>query len=231
MAPDPVTMSDNALLTSLHHARLFEGMADDVLPHVYADAEVLLGSSYMGNPDFELIQTQRFGVDDARALALRAAQMPLGGAQLFVLVATTLTVEAQNALLKLLEEPGQFTYFVLVVPSREQLLPTVRSRLEFSGLYRSVDAVDADVGAFLGADLGERLEYVKTLSEAKDKVRTRAFLDALEFRVYRAHNEQASAASRQFLTELAFVRTYIFDRSASVKMLLEHLALAVPRVT
>lgn len=39
-----------------------------------------------------------------------------------------LTVEAQNAFLKLLEEPPERTVFVLCAPSEQALLPTIRSR-------------------------------------------------------------------------------------------------------
>lgn len=44
--------------------------------------------------------------------------------------------EAQNALLKLLEEPPAHTVFILTVQSAQQLLPTIRSRLQQINLNR-----------------------------------------------------------------------------------------------
>ena len=44
--------------------------------------------------------------------------------------ADTMGIEAQNAFLKLLEEPPQNTYFILTVSSAEKLLPTIRSRAQ-----------------------------------------------------------------------------------------------------
>lgn len=44
--------------------------------------------------------------------------------------ADTMTVPAQNAFLKLLEEPNQSTRFILTSHRPESLLPTIRSRLE-----------------------------------------------------------------------------------------------------
>jgi len=44
--------------------------------------------------------------------------------------ANTMGVEAQNAFLKLLEEPPQNTYFILTAPSAENLLPTIKSRTQ-----------------------------------------------------------------------------------------------------
>ena len=42
--------------------------------------------------------------------------------------ANTLTTEAQNALLKTLEEPGAMTTIILITPDISTLLPTIRSR-------------------------------------------------------------------------------------------------------
>jgi len=53
---------------------------------------------------------------------------PGGTRMVIVDQADALTVEAQNALLKLIEEPPPATTFVLVAGQLEQLLPTVRSR-------------------------------------------------------------------------------------------------------
>ena len=47
-----------------------------------------------------------------------------------ILRAETLTLEAQNALLKLLEEPPEDTVLILVTHDKELLLPTVVSRCE-----------------------------------------------------------------------------------------------------
>lgn len=49
--------------------------------------------------------------------------------KLFLLSAPKFTIDAQNALLKLLEEPPPLTYFVFVIANKALLLPTVRSRL------------------------------------------------------------------------------------------------------
>jgi len=49
---------------------------------------------------------------------------------ILISAAHTLTTEAQNALLKLLEEPPQQTIFLLTADSLEKLLPTIRSRTQ-----------------------------------------------------------------------------------------------------
>lgn len=47
-----------------------------------------------------------------------------------------LTTEAQNALLKLLEEPPQGTHFILAANNQQALLPTIRSRVQQLTVHR-----------------------------------------------------------------------------------------------
>ena len=46
----------------------------------------------------------------------------------FIKDAQLMTIEAQNSLLKILEEPGHNTYFILQVKNKYKLLPTILSR-------------------------------------------------------------------------------------------------------
>ena len=54
-----------------------------------------------------------------------------------------MTEAASNALLKLLEEPGRGTHFILAAPDAELLLPTIRSRCQSLVLHRTTPAQDA----------------------------------------------------------------------------------------
>lgn len=65
-----------------------------------------------------------------RDLREQAAVVPNEAAHKVVIVADAdcMNVQAQNALLKILEEPPAYMLFVLTVQSRTQLLPTVQSR-------------------------------------------------------------------------------------------------------
>jgi DNA polymerase-3 subunit gamma/tau len=70
------------------------------------------------------------GVDDVRAVNERLAIAPVEGhSRVFILdEAHMLTAAAQNALLKMLEEPPDNTYFILCTTAGDKLLDTVRSR-------------------------------------------------------------------------------------------------------
>ena len=85
-----------------------------------------------GNPDLFEKSYRSFGVEEAADVRTRARTKPLMGNQrVFALFIPSMTAEAQNSLLKLLEEPAPHTVFFLVVPSPHMLLPTIRSRVQF----------------------------------------------------------------------------------------------------
>ena len=68
-----------------------------------------------------------------------------GGGKVFVFVDfDTTTVEGQNALLKVLEEPPEKTRFLLLSESPEKILPTVRSRAGFLDLKSDGPAYDPE---------------------------------------------------------------------------------------
>lgn len=76
-----------------------------------------------------------FPVDAVRALRTATAVGPNDAARKVFILANvqTMTEQAQNALLKLLEEPPAFALFLLTCDSRFRVLPTVRSRcVQFS---------------------------------------------------------------------------------------------------
>ena len=69
-------------------------------------------------------------IDQIRALEKDAPVLPNDGdAKVYILPeADTMNEKAQNAFLKILEEPPSFVSFILCAQSREKLLPTIRSR-------------------------------------------------------------------------------------------------------
>ncbi|TQS43872.1 DNA polymerase III subunit delta' [Cryptosporangium phraense] len=89
------------------------------------------------------------GVNDMRALVLRAASAPSGGRWQIVLVedADRLTEQASNALLKAVEEPTDRTVFLLCAPSAhpDDVSVTIRSRCRVVPLRTPSAAAVADV--------------------------------------------------------------------------------------
>jgi len=84
------------------------------------------------HPDVELIRTEGLSikVDEIRDLIIRASWAPSVSNYRVVVIedADRLTESAANALLKVIEEPGLRTVWLLCAPTLTDVLPTIRSR-------------------------------------------------------------------------------------------------------
>ena len=95
-------------------------------------------------------------VDQVRAVAATAAVMPNEGRRKAYVIedADTMNTQAQNALLKLLEEPPESAAFILEAANASLLLPTVRSRCEMIRANADAEAspeAESDARELLGA--------------------------------------------------------------------------------
>ncbi len=87
---------------------------------------------HRAHPDVEIIEPagMQLVVDQVREAVRAASRTPVAGARRVIIVegADRMNPTAQNAFLKTLEEPPSSTTIVLLAPSVEALLDTVRSR-------------------------------------------------------------------------------------------------------
>ena len=98
-------------------------------------------------------------IDSVKALRRDAYVRPTAGREKIYLFehAEDLNLEGQNALLKLLEEPPEAVRFILLVPSRSALLPTVLSR---ATLFTAESVPDEDAILLLKERFPEKEEAV-----------------------------------------------------------------------
>lgn len=175
---------------------------------------------------------ERFWIDEARELIALSSLKNFNNPVYFLAISAA-TSEAQQALLKLLEEPQQGTMFVFLVP-HGILIPTVKSRM--LPYPEKLDAESASSAKkFLSMSGKERSDFVAKLlkddpprlGEAGEgtKDRVRDFLNGLELELSK---KIADPKARLALADVAMARDYLGDRSPSLKMLLEHLAIALP---
>ncbi len=193
-----------------------------------------LGVRFNANPDVSVLDGEQCTIHEVRTLKDRTCRHAFGTIQVFVVVFDRFTLQAQNALLKLLEDPVSNSCLILLVPMLERLIPTVRSRLHYGGFVRADDPPEHPFAIeFLRAAPEERIAMlaplVKSVPDAeKHAVRSRAFriLDALESSLGGENIRPRADALREVL----FVRSYLIDPSSSLKMLFEHLALTITRI-
>lgn len=191
---------------------------------------VQAGFGTESDPDVYVRTYASFGVDDAREISARADTRALGTLhRVFVIVTPAMTTEAQNALLKTLEEAPGGAAFFLVVPSAELLLPTVRSRCQMMRVATERQAIPGaiDPGAFLVAAPAERIDMLKALLDAdeRDLAGAYALLGGLE-RALAARTGETAA--RDGLAAIYRARRYLGDKGSMMKPLLEQVALLVP---
>lgn len=234
------------LTEPLHHAYGVSPNGAAAVPEILRALEKSAGFVAKGNPDFREEHYETLGIDEARALKEAGERAAVtGGKKVFAVSANGITHQAQNALLKIFEEPPPETHFFLIVPSSELLLPTLRSRLSIlrASDSRSENQMLAELPPaeeFLAKPLPARIALVqamlKALEKEKDdkedsteplveKERIMQFLSALERALSGTVRENAEA-----LSELLEVKIYARDRAPSLKLLLEHLALVLPKM-
>lgn len=212
-------------MEGIHHAYVYEG-PQGALDALAEDARERFGFGAEHSPDAHMRRFEKFGIDESRWLVEAGALRSSGGRALFVLGLASITSEAQQALLKLLEEPQEGSVYVMLVP-HGALLPTVRSRMLPYPASLGADEGTKDAAKFLALGGKERSDFIAKLLKDDEgaKERVRDFINALEAEL---HKKAADGGTRRALGDIAMVRDYLGDRSPSLKMLLEHLAVALP---
>ena len=208
-----------------YHAFAYIGPVGEYVAHLPRVAG-LAGMPYP-HPDVRVGVYEKLPVDDVRRHIAEIHTTPMmGDKTLTCIVAGQVDHEAQNALLKVMEEPPAHATVVLFIPSVDMLLPTLRSRLFIVGevVKASEDSLGAD---FLQKTVPLRQKAIEKIIKDKDTSAARALLEAIE--VALARRMRAGEYSlRESLHECARMRGYLRQRGASIKFILEHLALALP---
>lgn len=222
----------------LHHAYLLEGERDATVTALWEALKAGHGVVRSGNPDVSYAEYTNLLLGDAHELRVRGSFSGWsGGKKVHVIAFETMTHEAQNALLKTIEEPTPNTHFFFVTGSAEVLLPTVRSRMVHIKI-RADDEREHRTTAgeeFLAAPIGERLRIVMPLhadkkkkEDGSNKIEARELLDGIERALY-AKGDIAKPERARALADVLTAKKYLLGRSPILKPLLEHLALTLPR--
>lgn len=217
---------------SLHHAYLLIGKPETLREKLLKVLEEELGITSRGNPDFLDNSFETLGIEDARSLISSQGRRAVSGRRVFILSFYFATSEAQNALLKTLEEPTPDTSFFIIAPSLSVLLSTVRSRLARLDLGVE-DAVAQEAEAFLAASLPERLKIIEKMNKSDNETKKSDFLSLLigiEETAAKHFKGTIPPEWSEPLRELLEFKKFAFDRAPSVKMLGEYLAIRLPKL-
>ncbi len=145
-------------------------------------------------------------------LVLKAAN-PTGQRIILVDEAGKLTVEAQNALLKVIEEPPESTVIILAASDPERLLPTVRSRTQAVYFPPLSDQVIADYLTEHDSVPGPLAHEIAELSGGAVGLARRLARDDSELETYRRFD----ALGQELLAAPVFTRLVTAKQLADSK--------------
>ena len=216
---------------SLHHAYLLTGSDD-----AYVQALNFLSAHQItvsGSADVLYRAYDRLGIDDVVQIVERSITRPVDLPRRVVILSfADATTEAQNALLKVLEEPPAPSVFFIITPSPHTLLPTLRSRLsEVAGA--AAVPISNEAKQFAGASVEMRLDTIKEMLATKedDEVRTLMSITTLLNGVERMIATQlAQPSMRHGLRALYAAKRALTTPGAALKPMLEQLAILLPRL-
>ncbi len=147
--------------------------------------------------------------------------------------------EAEQTLLKIIEEPAENTHFFIVIPDASSLASTIISRVHVIKTKQTIDdngEMQKEALAFISLSLKARIDKVAVMvkenksDENSGELRFYAttFVNALESVFYQKFKKDIKNSEVKFaLEELQKARGYLSTSGASVKMILEHLALVI----
>ncbi len=229
------------------HAYVIEAGAEEGIEIAQKYASEELGIRNKGNADWIELRYGLLSVEDSRRVQELAVQAPIKSDKKALAIAANRAYhEAQNALLKLFEEPPEGTYLFLIVPTAGMLLPTLRSRVQILENPKKKNTIiydsDGIAAEFIKGSKEKRTALIKKLTSGRDEEERRenreaalAIVNGIEAVAYRDVVRPTADVGRStsyiwaLLKELQVLRGYLHDRSAPVKMILEHLSLVLPR--
>lgn len=212
------------ILNSHHHAFAVVGEPTSVMAYLQAGLP-------SNTPDVWCEMFNDFTVDDSRKAKSWQATKPLAGSYKYAVwgIASANT-EAQNALLKTLEEPSAQVKIIMVIPHTGVFLPTVLSRLMV--LHSEGDKIDGAqkilAEKFITAQPHERLALLaENFMYDDDHIKSKLIylLSACEIVIQEklASGEGVSATTRVLIE----AKKQLGSRSAVPRLVMEHIAVVL----
>ena len=193
----------------------------------------LLKEAVLKNPHPDLLlfpADSKLGIAEARKIKEFFSLKPYSGKGRVVVLedASNLTDEAQNALLKTLEELPKEALFILCANSDAYLLPTVISRCQIirvaNNELRIMNNYKEDIEKLLKSPVEQRFEYIEKL---KDREEFLKFMVQFFRQKLITHERPGLIRLNQFLKELLTAEEWA-NQNVNIRAILEYLMLEMP---
>ncbi len=183
--------------------------------------------------DISFIESEKaVGIAQVRDFQKRIFLKPFKSKQKAVILSAqnAVTTEAQNALLKVLEEPPENTILILLCESSENFLPTIISRCKIIALDKESSEIDLKeyekiLLSLKNKGVGERLRLAQ--DNSKDKETALQFVEGL---ILASEVLLRNSKDKEFVRALQLMqKTYtgIKTTNANLRLALENLLLSL----
>ncbi len=186
------------------------------------------------NPDFiSFITNKALTIGEARELINNHSVKKItSGPRVFIIRTDSINYEAQNALLKIIEEPSEDNYIFIITGNRNNFLPTILSRVITLNFSSNENKYLTRARDFINSPKKKRLDMVsKLIGDIDDESISRndlvEFLEALEINLSNDFKENKDIAIMDSLKSVSIAERYASDRSPSRKMIMEYLAVMI----
>lgn len=207
----------------------------------------------LGHNDVFVFNRGDFGIDDVQEIIQINSRKPVSGdIKILIIELHSISHQAQNALLKTLEEPRPGTYIFILTNTASIFLPTILSRTQVLNLSTSVSngatsgtskkaELDTDsnselfdVNLFIKSSSAKRIAQIKEILDLKadeeiGDAEIFTFIQEVEKMAHdKCDKEKDPSDSLAIAKVFTNVSEYMRDSSSSKKLLLEYIALRLP---
>jgi hypothetical protein len=188
--------------------------------------------------DMSLNLYDSFAIQDSQRIKEWYQNKPTDGKKKICIIgAKFINREAEQTLLKIIEEPTENSHFFIVVPDSSLLLGTILSRVHLIKNGEGINDEELKIAKdFLNLNLPGRIEKVgEIIKEFKDNENSGglrysaiSLINGIERIIYEKWKKDLDNEDLKFiLGELKNCREFLSTPGASVKMILEHISLII----
>lgn len=203
------------------------------------EINIILSKMGIQNPHPDLLYfpaDSKLGITEARKIKEHLSFKPTHSSGKAVVLedAGQFTVDTQNALLKILEEPPPKAIIILGASSDSHFLPTILSRCQITRLQlpvlqsKKLPELRRDIEKLFNATVSERFTYIEKLKDREE------FLEALigyfHHQLLESDRHERSHLMRlnEFLKELLQAQQWA-KQNVNIRAILEYLMLIMPK--
>lgn len=171
------------------------------------------------NPDLKIIDSNSgWGIEEIREIKKFLSQKPFNHQSKLVVIqeAENLKTEAQNALLKTLEEPGENNYLILTTNNPSSLLPTIISRCQIIRTIPKSEAKSTVKEIVITKNIAKDLIQSELISQKKEEVLPflKIQLELLQKKLTENPNLETANLIKKIIKAMSMVGSNVDPKSA-----------------